>query len=238
MAETLADKNKAHWDTWANHYGDKPWHKDLSIQVTAELRDKLDFIGVQWAAHNDDAPRVRLLDYACGPGMVTRALGPYVTETRGIDVSTGMVNKYNEIARESNIPTDLASARPGNLFANPSDTSLDIPELYDFDLAAVGFGFHHFEDPPLAIRRLAERLKPGGVVLIIDLIDDGHKFKNSASHTMHRHGFTEKEMKEIFEAEGLEKVGFSVMAKPVNMEMDGKAFERTVFLARASKAVS
>jgi SAM-dependent methyltransferase len=39
-----------------------------------------------------------------------------------------------------------------------------------FDLAVVGLGFHHFDDPDLAAKRLAARLKPGGVLMIIDFL--------------------------------------------------------------------
>lgn len=60
---------------WANYYGEKQWHKDLAEEVTAELRNKLDFIGVKWAIDKESAP-VRMLDYACGPGMVTRVKAP------------------------------------------------------------------------------------------------------------------------------------------------------------------
>lgn len=39
-----------------------------------------------------------------------------------------------------------------------------------FDLAVVGLGFHHFDDPDLAAKRLAARLKPGGALMIIDFL--------------------------------------------------------------------
>ena len=63
-------------------------------------------------------------------------------------------------------------AYQGNL-CNPGDPNppaLASPEFFDFDIAAVGLGFHHFDDPKLAARRLAERLKPGGVLMILDFL--------------------------------------------------------------------
>lgn len=43
-------------------------------------------------------------------------------------------------------------------------------DFFGFDLAVVGLGFHHFDDPNLAARRLAARLKPGGVLVILDFL--------------------------------------------------------------------
>lgn len=66
----------------ANHYDEKQWTKDLAVAVTKELRNKLDFIGVRWTDEQDKSRQVRLLDYACGPGMVTRVCGGHGAEGR------------------------------------------------------------------------------------------------------------------------------------------------------------
>jgi len=61
-------------------------------------------------------------------------------------------------------------AYQGNLCVSddPSPAAFASPEFSNFDVAAVGLGFHHFDDPSLAARRLAERLKTGGVLVILD----------------------------------------------------------------------
>ncbi len=63
-------------------------------------------------------------------------------------------------------------AYQGNLCVpeDPSPAEFASPEFSDFDVAAVGLGFHHFDDPALAARRLAERLKTGGVLVILDFL--------------------------------------------------------------------
>lgn len=65
-------------------------------------------------------------------------------------------------------------------------------KFFGFDLAVVGLGFHHFDAPDLAAKRLAARLRPGGVLMIIDFLphashgsgppDGGH------DHHHHHHG--------------------------------------------------
>lgn len=46
-------------------------------------------------------------------------------------------------------------------------------DFHLFDIAVVGLGFHHFDDPALAAQRLVERLRPGGVLLILDFLPHG-----------------------------------------------------------------
>jgi SAM-dependent methyltransferase len=63
-------------------------------------------------------------------------------------------------------------AYQGNLCVpdDPNPAAFTSPEFSNFDVAAVGLGFHHFDDPTLAARRLAERLKTGGVLMILDFL--------------------------------------------------------------------
>lgn len=48
--------------------------------------------------------------------------------------------------------------------------ALAAPNFFNFDIAAVGLGFHHFDDPALAAQRLVKRLNPGGVLLVLDFL--------------------------------------------------------------------
>ena len=99
--------------------------------------------------------------------------GPYVTITLGIDISPNMVAIYNTRARTAGLPTTTINAVVGDLFARPQPTELSGPEYQGFDLATVGFGFHHFEDVVHAARSLKERLRPGGVLVINDFLEGG-----------------------------------------------------------------
>lgn len=68
-------------------------HETALSQINEKIRDRLDFLGVGWASDDDedteddegrDAPReskkpaksVRLLDYACGTGTISRVITP------------------------------------------------------------------------------------------------------------------------------------------------------------------
>lgn len=99
-------------------------------------------------------------------------LAPYVTETRAIDVSPNMVTTYNARAHAAGFSIDVMNAVVGDLLdaENPSPTGA---EWDGFDVATAGFAFHHFNDVVLAARRLKERLRPGGVVVISDFLEGG-----------------------------------------------------------------
>ena len=105
-----------------------------------------------------------------------------------------MVQEYNTGASNQGIPESEMHAVIGNLIdaSSPPDPSLSGPEFYHFDIAAVGMGWHHFTDPNFAAKRLAERLTPGGVLLIIDFLPHeafGHSHEHGHNHGHgHAHG--------------------------------------------------
>lgn len=87
-----------------------------------------------------------------------------------------MVHEYNTAARNQGIPESEMHAVQGNLIDAGSlgPATLTGDAFFDFDIAAVGMGFHHFDDPALAAKRLAGRLKKGGVLMIIDFLPHSH----------------------------------------------------------------
>lgn len=105
-----------------------------------------------------------------------KALAPYITQAVGIDLTAGMVHEYNTSALNQGISTSEMRAVQGNLLDanNPSPSELAGDEFFNFDIAVVGLGFHHFDDPALAAKRLAERLKKGGVLMIVDFLPHEH----------------------------------------------------------------
>ena len=107
-----------------------------------------------------------------------------------------MVAEYNTRAKAQGFPPEKMSAIQGNLLV-PEDASGDInpvlkgAEWFDFDVAIVNAGYHHFEDPELAAKRLVERLKPGsGIIVVVDFLEHGGWRMHQGAHSSqaHNHG--------------------------------------------------
>ncbi|GAB1312285.1 hypothetical protein MFIFM68171_02495 [Madurella fahalii] len=234
--------NKDFFDKEAASYDSK--HGKTLDQIIEEIRARLDFFGVDWVdddydKDNDktDGKTVRLLDYACGTG----ALAPYTTQCIGIDLSEGMVAAYNARAENQGISPAEMRAYQGNLCAasDPDPPPFASAEFFDFDVAAVGLGFHHFDDPALAARRLAARLKTGGVLVILDFLPHGEiDPAHPASSTVTHHGFSVEQIKRIYEEAGvgkdfgLEEVGVVFF----HGTADEPGMKRKIFIARGTKA--
>lgn len=183
-----------------------------------------------------------------------------------------MVHEYNTMANNQGIPPSEMFAYAGDLISlkDPFPEAFSTPEFFEFDIAAVGMGFHHFESPTLAAKRLGERLKKGGTLLIVDFAphelsgvvgghghrhDHGHGHShahdaamegkpseaiNDARETITHHGFSETDVKKMFENAGVgldfkyQEIGDGVVF--VNMKSEGDSMKRSVFMARGTKS--
>jgi SAM-dependent methyltransferase len=96
----------------------------------------------------------RYLDFACGTGRVTSTVAPMARASVGVDISGSMI----EVARRK---------LPGTEF-HLCDLTSGTPDIGRFDLVTA-FRFFGNAQPELresAMRTLAERLRPGGFLII------------------------------------------------------------------------
>lgn len=193
-----------------------------------------------------------------------QAFADRVTHTIGIDISDGMVAEYNRRAEAAGIPPEKRHAVAGDLLSNSS--TFEGPEFHDFDFAIIAHALHHMEDPSLTLQRLVQRLKPGGVVLVLDwegefshehghLPDkhDGHKH-GVHGHGAHSHadagvkdimsddtvahkGFNEERMAKFMRDAGCDEVGYVLTDEPFRGEEQLAGMVKTAFLARGRKAL-
>lgn len=125
--------------------------------------------------------------------------------------------------------------------SDPDPAAFSGAEFRDFDVAGVGLGFHHFEDPELSAERLVQRLRHGGVLVILDFLPHEKTDRGSpAASTVMHHGFSEEKMRAIFERAGagkdfaMEELGSGVVFGGHDASKEG--MKRRVFLARGTKA--
>jgi SAM-dependent methyltransferase len=110
------------------------------------------------AEHGHPRERGRALDFGCGVGRLTRALGAEFAEVVAVDISAVMIARARELCR------DHANVR----FAVNLAGDLSCFESASFDLVCSTLVLQHLPQPAAALRFVAEfirLLRPGGIAV-------------------------------------------------------------------------
>ena len=105
--------------------------------------------------------RSRVLDVACGPGIVTAALAARALEVVALDLTPQMLEKARERCGKA--------GRTNVLFKEGSATALPFADA-SFDAVITRLSFHHFLEPYAALKEMLRVLRPGGTVAIADIV--------------------------------------------------------------------
>lgn len=147
-------------------------------------------------------PDSRVLDAGCGPGIVAEAFLRAGHHVHGVDLSSEMLRRaearcapFAKRARfEQRSVFDLATDRP-------------------FDAAVSRFVVHHAPDPLAFIRAKAERVRPGGVVVVSDHVTDPdagasqwHQEIERGRDRTHVRNLTSGELVDVFARAGLGEI--------------------------------
>lgn len=191
------------FDSQANAY--------LSSAVHAQ-GDDLKAAGDYVAQHI--APTGVGLDLGCGAGHLSFALAPALAKVVAADASPGMLEVVEKAAAQrgfSHIETvqTMVESLP---FADAS-----------FDVVATRYSAHHWGDVPAALSEARRVLKPGGVLLVIDvlgyenpLVDTHFQTIELLRDTSHVRDYAETEWQRM-----LADAGFTIegtQAWPVRLE--------------------
>ncbi len=135
----------------------------------------------------------RLLDIGTGTGQLLELLSSRVDFALGIDASKAML----ALARSR-----LAKPGMGHCTVRLADMySLPLPDG-GFDIAVLQMVLHHAEDPQVAVNEAARVLRPGGMLVIVDL--GAHDRADIAQRYAHRRqGFNDTEVRNMFSSLGL-----------------------------------
>ncbi|KAJ4024437.1 hypothetical protein NW752_003006 [Fusarium irregulare] len=161
-----------------------------------------------------------------------------MSTVRGMDISSAMAEQYNEMALKSGYTPTKMHAVQGDIIEPESTPSpeLNTPAYFNFDLIVMCLALHHIEDPDNMILQLSRRLRPGGILLIIDWVSDreGMDFSKLGVNRM---GFGEDEVKSAYEKAGLADWSWKLTStpSPVPREIGGK---QQLFFARGRKGGS
>jgi SAM-dependent methyltransferase len=113
----------------------------------------------------------RLLDVATGAGHTALAFAPLVREVVAVDLTEAMLATGGALAAERGLAN--VAFQLGDVEALPFGDAA-------FDLVTCRYAGHHFPRPRAALREMARVLKPGGSLLLVDVVS----FEDPAADTV------------------------------------------------------
>lgn len=133
-------------------------------------------------------------DLGCGTGLVSGSLAPYVGRVVAVDGSSEMLATARERLRDF----DNIDLRQGELEALPLPSGT-------LDAALLVLVLHYVPDPARALAEAARALRPGGRLLIVDMLPhDREEYQQQMGHVWL--GFSEGQMSRYLAAAGFESV--------------------------------
>lgn len=148
-------------------------------------------------------PEVTIADLGSGEGLLSELLARRAKKVIAVDNSEKMVAFGVEKARKNGLKN--LEFRLGDL-GNPPI------EKESVDLAILSQALHHAEKPAEAIEAAHRILRPGGQIMILDLLQ--HNFEQA--HTLYGDrwlGFRESDLHKWLEQSGFKKIEISVVAR-------------------------
>jgi ubiquinone/menaquinone biosynthesis C-methylase UbiE/DNA-binding transcriptional ArsR family regulator len=156
-------------------------------------------------------------DLGCGTGQVSASLAPFVSHVIAVDASGEMLRT----ARERTASAGNVELRRGDLESLPIDDER-------LDAALLNLVLHHAPDPSKTLAEVARVLKPGGRVLLVDMMaHDREGYRQQMGHVWL--GFTDDHIRTL-----LTDAGFTSV-RIVSIEPDAKAKGPGLFIATGSK---
>jgi 2-polyprenyl-3-methyl-5-hydroxy-6-metoxy-1,4-benzoquinol methylase len=156
----------------------------------------------------------RVLDAGCGPGLVGEALLQAGYRVAGVDLSAEMVARARQ-----------RCARFGERAVFEQKSLFDASLAGPFDGAISRFVLHHTPDPLAFIRRQAELLRPGGVLVLCDHTTDPdraradwHQRIELGRDRTHTRNPTPGEMVDLLAAAGLTEL--RLVEEPLVLDFD------------------
>ncbi|VUT02758.1 putative methyltransferase YcgJ [Klebsiella spallanzanii] len=116
-----------------------------------------------------DFPLAHVLDMGCGAGHASFAAAGQVTKVTAYDLSSQMLDVVAQAAKDkgfANIATQQGYAE-----------SLPFTDA-SFDVVISRYSAHHWHDVGQALREVKRVLKPGGVMIIMDVMSPGHPVRD------------------------------------------------------------
>ncbi|PFH45977.1 hypothetical protein AMATHDRAFT_77862 [Amanita thiersii Skay4041] len=209
--------NQEYFDRTAHEYDDLPRAAERAQKTVDAMRNMYQF--------KDDTIA---LDYACGTGLISRQIFRHIKKVLGVDISQQMVDQYNSIAFQLGLSAERMEAVCVELKGDEGELG-----GVKFDVVFCAWAYHHINEVGRTTQILGRLLKPGGVLLVVDLENtDPGIFVEHGHIVPHTHGFNASAIEKVFKEAGLEKFAYR---EAFVDEMEGR--EIKLFIAKGVKLI-
>ena len=148
-------------------------------------------------------------DLGCGTGLMSEAVSPFVKQVHAVDDSEAML-----LAAEKRL-----GSRDNVRLHRAALESLPLRD-HGLDAAIMILVLHHLPDPDAALAEVSRVLKPGGRILIVDMVPhERAEFEENMGHVWL--GFPESAMVRRVEQAGFDRVRHSLL--PMERNAKGPA---------------
>lgn len=161
-------------------------------------------------------PTKTALDFACGTGIMARAIAPRVQHVIAVDLSAEMIARGRLLADAAGL-TNIE-------FRECSADAIDVA-AESCDLAITRLSLHHFSVPAVPIRTMAEAVTRGGHVAVVDLLsppDPGlaerYNHYECLRDPSHTRALTSDELVSLVRQSGLDVVETDTLGVEVNVD--------------------
>jgi len=143
-----------------------------------------------------------VLDVACGPGLVACEFALHAKHVTGIDITPKMIEQAKKRQQDNGL-TNL-TWQVGDVSPLPFADSC-------FSVVITRYSFHHFLKPAAVLAEMHRVCKPGGKIMVIDVVQSSDKVDafdclEKLRDPSHVHALTFSEMASIVDASGLTAV--------------------------------
>jgi SAM-dependent methyltransferase len=141
----------------------------------------------------------QVLDVACGPGLVACAFAVQARQVTGIDITPGMIEQAQRLQGEQQL--ENLTWQVGNVLPLPFSEA-------SFSIVLTRYSLHHFLNPGAVLAEMVRVCRPGGRVLVADVVllpekAEAYNRMELWRDPSHTRALTYPEMAEIVGASGL-----------------------------------
>lgn len=179
---------------------------ELASAVSKSILEKITF-----------NPQMKVLDFGAGTGLISSSIAPLVNKIKAVDISQAMLDRLIE-KKELQGKVDIVCR---DIIKNPLKES--------FDVIVSAMAMHHVKDTQSLIKCFAEHLKPGAMIVLVDLDREDGTFHKEGTEGVFHLGFEREELKFLLEKGGFKNINFTTAHV---LKKEGKDY--SVFLVVAN----